>query len=612
MNIIVGANPVIDEIFVKSLSLFSPPPDISIVEWAESNRSLSKENSAMPGKYRVCVTEYMREMLNCANDRKVEKVVCMKSAQVAWTDGFINNVLGYYIDQDPSPILIMFPKEKAAEKYSKGKFSPMVRDTPALKEKIHQSRLKSTLLSKTFDGGHLEMVGSNAPDNMSAEPIRIIMVEEPDRCASSAGREGNSLKLAYERGKTFFNRKIFLGGSPTIKGKSDIHKEFLLSDQRYYYIPCPYCGYMQTLEWEMVKWEKNANNEHPVYGHHQPETAKLKCKHCGDLFDNTQKNKAVRNGEWRAHEKFNGIAGFFINEFYSPFPKATLSDTVKKFLEAENDVKQGDYTTMIPWVNTTKGLPFEIVGKAPKQSRVMSLMEDFNKNSVIDGIRFITVGVDLGGSLSHYSVHGWGIDREMWVIESGGIAGSPNDSKFWKKIDHIREDQYCGFPVKCMIIDTGYLKDTVYDYCDKHKSTVRPCKGRALLDKYFYSSEIMAKNRRVKLWHVSTGTFKGWLHGRINSDDPETKIHISKSCGSEYCEHIISESYDDNSGLWIKNGKNHMLDTTVYASAAAMMMGVQRLKSSKQPIINRDHKESKVSSNINKRGRKIGWFDRYK
>jgi phage terminase large subunit GpA-like protein len=42
------------------------------------------------------------------NDPDIQRIVFMKSAQVGATEVLLN-VIGYYIDQDPSPMLIMQP-----------------------------------------------------------------------------------------------------------------------------------------------------------------------------------------------------------------------------------------------------------------------------------------------------------------------------------------------------------------------------------------------------------------------------------------------------------------------------------------------------------------------
>ena len=89
----------------------APPPRMTVAQWAESFRYLAPEASALPGKYSLAVTPYLRGILEALTDPAVRKLVCQKSAQVGWTDGVINNFVGYTMDLSPAPVGIMFRSE---------------------------------------------------------------------------------------------------------------------------------------------------------------------------------------------------------------------------------------------------------------------------------------------------------------------------------------------------------------------------------------------------------------------------------------------------------------------------------------------------------------------
>ena len=79
----------------------------------------------------------------------------MTSAQVGKTETFLNNPVGYFIAQDPSPILVIQPTLEMAQTWSKDRFAPMLRDSPALKDLVQDPRARSsnnTILHKTFAG----------------------------------------------------------------------------------------------------------------------------------------------------------------------------------------------------------------------------------------------------------------------------------------------------------------------------------------------------------------------------------------------------------------------------------------------------------------------------
>ena len=117
--------------------------------------------------------------------------------------------------------MLVMPTERDAEAWSKDRFSPMARDTPCLTGKISDPKSRdgsNKILHKRFPGGHLTIVGANAPSGLASRPIRILLCDEVDRYPFSAGAEGDPVNLAKKRTVTFWNRKIVLVSTPTIRG----------------------------------------------------------------------------------------------------------------------------------------------------------------------------------------------------------------------------------------------------------------------------------------------------------------------------------------------------------------------------------------------------------
>ena len=86
--------------------VFRPPPSLTVSQWADRERHLSPESSAEPGRWRTDRAEYLRAIMDAASDPAVHTIVVMSSSQAGKTE-CINNIVGYYIDQDPAPILVL-------------------------------------------------------------------------------------------------------------------------------------------------------------------------------------------------------------------------------------------------------------------------------------------------------------------------------------------------------------------------------------------------------------------------------------------------------------------------------------------------------------------------
>ncbi len=203
---------------------------------------LSAESASEAGQWRTSRAPYQKEIMDTINDHRIHTIVFMKSAQVGATE-ILNNIVGYFIDQDPSPTLVLQPTLAMAQAWSKDRLANMIRDCDRLRFKVKDPRSRdsgNTVLSKKFPGGNINIVGSNSPSGLASRPIRILLCDEVDRYELSAGSEGDPINLAMKRTTTFWNRKVFITSTPTIKGISRIETAFEESDKRHYHVPCPH------------------------------------------------------------------------------------------------------------------------------------------------------------------------------------------------------------------------------------------------------------------------------------------------------------------------------------------------------------------------------------
>ena len=98
----------------RALTILKPPPELTISDWADANRRLSSEASAEPGQWRTSRAEYQRGIMDAISDGAVESVVVMSSSQVGKSEA-LNHCVGYYVDQDPAPIMRVMPTVREAE-----------------------------------------------------------------------------------------------------------------------------------------------------------------------------------------------------------------------------------------------------------------------------------------------------------------------------------------------------------------------------------------------------------------------------------------------------------------------------------------------------------------
>ena len=409
-----------DTLVSKALKSLKPPPNITVSEWADKFRRLSPESSASPGKWYTSTVEYLREPMDMVGKAGVRRVTMMTSAQVG-KSSYLENVLGYLMHYDPCPILHVSPTIDSMKMFSKERLAPMIRDTPVLRNVVKDARSRdsgNTLAGKKFTGGNLAMVGANAPAGLASRPVRVVVADEVDRFERSAGTEGDPLTLAVKRTTTFWNRIIIFVSTPGNKIDSRIEEEFERGDQRRRWCQChdPECGEWQILRWANVKWEPN-----------QPDTAIYACEHCGVVWDDQQRNKAVREGEWRASEPFNGNVSYHLSQLYSPF--APLADGVRDFLDAKKNPE-----LLKTWVNTFLGETWEEKGKRLEWSDVMDLREEYEVDPLPEDVTLVTGAVDVQDDRLEVEFVGWGDDNRSWALGYHVVYGDLSTKQPWNDL----------------------------------------------------------------------------------------------------------------------------------------------------------------------------------
>lgn len=558
---------------------FRPPPRLSVSEWADRNRRLSPEASAEPGQWITARAEYQRGILDAFSDSTVDTVVVMSSAQVGKTE-IINNVVGYHIDQEPAPMLVIQPTLTIAEAWSKDRLSPMIRDTPCLAGLVKDARSRdsgNTILQKIFPGGHITMAGANSPASLASRPVRIVLDDEVDRYPASAGSEGDPVSLGKKRSTTFWNRKLGLFSTPTVKGASRIEAAYEASDQRRYFVPCPDCGVFQTLRWSQVKWDRGPD------GAHLPDTAQYECEGCHSRWGDAKRWAAIRWGEWRATKPFRGTAGFHLNEIYSPWVE--LEAMVTEFLEARPFPDR--YRV---WVNTALGEVWED-RTAKVEITGLSARRELYGPKLPHGVAVLVAGVDVQDDRLELEIVGFGRNEESWGIEDRVIRGNPATGEIWRLLDEQlllpreREDGIKLRPAASCVDSGGHHTAAVYAFCKPRKlRRVWAIKGVGGTGHPIWPKRPSKGNReRVDLYLVGVDAAKDMLAGRLAIEMPEDGIappgycHFPDAYDDEFFRQLMAEHavtrYQQGQPrrIWVKKAahlKNEALDRRVYAIAA--------------------------------------------
>lgn len=579
----------------KVLAGMTPPDDLTVTQWAEAKRRLSAESAAEPGPWRTERTPYLREPMDAFTDPKVRHIVMVAASQVGKSE-FLNNCIGYIIDEDPGSILFIHPTTIDAQEYSKLRIAPMLRDSPALRQKIAAPKSRdshNTILQKAYPGGILTMCGSTEAHALASKPIRYVFGDERDRWATSAGNEGDPWDLAMARQTTFYNAKAVEVSTTTIKNASAIEAAYYTGTMERWNSKCPHCGEYHEIRWSDIRFEY----DEIIVSHKK--TYKVKkvyytCPGCGCISTEAEMKRAP--AKWIAEnpEAYGqGTRSFWLNAFVSQW--ASWESIVLKYLNALGSTKK-----MQVVFNTCFGEPWEDRGDIEDEDSLLARREDYGKDKngepveLPPGVLVLTAGVDTQDDRMEYEIVGHGFFGETWGIEKGIVMGRPDDDATWNKLDEVvfdrvmRFENGVGLRVSMSFVDEGgHFTQSVRAQCNARISKKVFCiKGMPGQDKPYISPP---KKQKIFVNQIAVGTCWQYQLGvdsgkEIIMDNLRVQTPGQKYChfpkrddyGSAYFAGLLSETkvYDPSKKQpwsWKKipgHERNEPLDCRNYALAA--------------------------------------------
>lgn len=558
-------------------------------------------------------------------------VATMKAAQIGWTFLLIG-FLGKRIHVEPSPMIVLFPKDGSAREFSDEKFKPTVEATPVLAELIDISGSRKTgqrANFKRFPGGFLKLVGSNSISNVKSTPAPLVVVEEPDDTNENIRDQGDAIRLVRERLKRYRRGQLVLGGTPSVKGISRVEEFLNLSDKCVLPIRCHDCGESHVLEWDNVTWlNKDEGIEHPVYGMAMPDTAVYVCPHCGSAWDDYTRQENIRRTVREAYEagdpwcgwvptaEYTGIKGFMeLNELYVCLPGTRLADVVRDYLESEYEASMGDQSARIVFTNSKLGRPYEYQDEQASTDELRAAAREYQELVVPHGGIVLTAGIDVQHDRLAVIIRAWGRGEESWLCYWGELYAEhtcvdKNDA-VWTALDKLMFgpiQHECGrmMYIEGLTIDAsdGQTNDAVYHWVrtrSRQHRHVRIMAGKGSsaqqdpeifstprsksIDHHRADRQTKADRHGVKVFIVGTNKAKDWLAGQLKLEAAgRGRFHYYEGVRADYFDQITAEVKAPHRTIryrrvWqVKSGRrNEGTDCEVYTLHAARGLRVHLL-----------------------------------
>lgn len=573
---------------------------MTVSEWADEHRALDPLFSSEPGPWRTARVPYAREWMDSASLPWVRRVTLCASTQVGKTEA-MNNIAGYFLHQQPSPIMLVLPNRDAARLAAERRIIPMVRSSEALTAEMTERSHDLKNREMAFRRCVLYLRSAQSPSDLASVPVRVVLGDELGKWPKWSGREANPLKLVTERTRTYYDHLIVLGSTPTTRDGliSIAHEQ---GDRRRYFVPCPHCGEFQALTWAQVKWDREAITT--AQEMERKQAAHYECIACNKAIDDRQKRTMIGLGVWVPHgrdvrEWMSGgqkadrepHRSYHIWAAYSPW--VTWWKIAREFLESKDEAN-----LMMNFVNSWLAEVWEDRVEDTSDATIAACVEPRLMGDVPEQVQCLTAAVDVQKDYLAWAIWGWGLDEESWVIAAG-------NSKTFDETGDILFRNVWGkrqMPVRLAVIDSRHRRSEVIDWVRRWQPVARMIAGVERQSAVPFSTVRIDKHPRTGLvlpnsmtiWTVNVGMFKDMVAARFakalleSNEEGAGRIHLPSDLPEDFVRHLSSEhKVRERSGSqermrWVKkpgHQRNEGWDLAVYNAAAGRMYRVDSMRS---------------------------------
>ena len=560
----------------KAVQVLRPVERVTVSKWAEANRVLPDSNS-IPGPWRNSVTPYLVEIMDAFSDEMVEEIIFVKPTQVGGTSA-MENMLASAIAQDPAPAMCVYPSDDLAERTVESKLDPMIKSCKVLAAKYRINDSKKLALK--FTDMVVYLTGANSPADLASTNIRYLFMDEVDKFPEASKKEPDPVPLAKDRRKTFFNRKIFMASTPTLK-TGHIWKAKEAADvEKHYFVPCPHCGAFIELKFAQIKWP---SKEDVPENADRAEMATYVCQECGCVITDQDKGKMLAAGRWkpvRQKTQHPKSVAFWMNTLYSPFTR--FSDIAREFMRSKDDPE-----LLHNFANSWLAEPWEDTKLKTNAEMVMERQTETPEWTLPPWTKLVTGGIDVQENCLYWTIRAWGDYMTSQNISHGQALSMGEVERIMNTELTMPNGEKV--MVNLALMDSGDQTEDVYEFCALNSDWALPCKGTTTMLSHYRLSTVNKAGSRANgmtLVLVDGGKYKDQIAARMRKENGTGAWMVYQGCDLDYAEQVTAEhKITERSGgkevqRWVpktSHADNHYLDCEVYAAAAADVLGVRNL-----------------------------------
>ena len=392
-----------------------------------------------------------------------------------------------------------------------------------------------------------------------------------------------------------------------------IWKLFLSGTRHHWAWPCPHCGEFFIPRFRCLGWKKpkGANGkELPSTPALAASSAHLVCPRNGCvIFDGEKAGMNARgvyvapgqsissDGTVEGPPPENWTVSFWASGLASPF--VTWGERAAAYVTAVRSREHGKIQAVVNGGFAEVFAPGD--GEVPEWHEVAWLRElgiPYHLGDTPDGVRVVTMAVDVQKDRLVYTVHGWGVEATSGLLDAGDLFGDTEGEEVWEDLAGLMQATWAGMPVRLTLIDSGFRpgkkeivpEHRVYQFCRRFPHSVRATKGSsAPMRRPVQASKIDVKingrefKRGLDLIRLDADHFKSLVHGKIRwPEGAPGAWYLPVDISDDFCMQLVSEARMKTASgkvKWIERSRdNHFLDCLAMQAAAAMILNLQAIR----------------------------------
>ncbi len=604
------------------------PPEEDIPTWLGENLYLPSD-TAEPGIYNPDRAPYQKYVLQCASPSNPTRRITLCFGTQMGKTLIEEGIMSYYIAHSPRPQAFAFSNRGELDEFVKLKFDPLLNANPVIKAKFGAgtSRSGNTLAEKQYPGGFIRFVPANVEASMRSYSVSVLIMDEKDTYPLDVGRNGDPGTQLLSRTDAFHEQRKIIESSTPGNEESHILSDLEKSTYNLYYVPCPHCNEMITLEWENMHYtEEEAQNTKVVKDVH------MVCPRCGGKIFNVDKDYMLPLGEWRATNKLANTEhqGFLLPSLYAPVGWLSWESLAQQYSDAMNEKTESKKrTALVAFYNTKLCRQYKVGMDKPQALTMLEKSKNspYPQDFLPEWVGIITTATDVQKNRLETVLMGWGkrgrhiaFAHRVFLL-SPQEAMTDTENSAWMKYTNeivygsfVREDGITLTPT-ANAIDTGYLTDTVNTWYEKYgNTTIMPVKGEV---KGFTPGEVTPiqkyrNNRTIVYYQVPVENIKFNVYGSLTKEieDGYEKFEPCNDYSREWWEQLCAESLKWNANTkryeWMKDrDRNEILDCFVYNYGAYYYLKLNGLTDDEWEVIFDSQRQQENTIKSKKRSRQI-------